>query len=42
MKNEPKAESDIWVHEILWTDGTPFDQSEVELIKSLTADKSSE
>jgi len=30
------------LHDILRPDGTPFDPAEVELIKSLTADKSSE
>eukprot|EP01022_Parablepharisma_sp_SALTPOND_P021645 TRINITY_DN430_c0_g2_i4.p2 TRINITY_DN430_c0_g2~~TRINITY_DN430_c0_g2_i4.p2 ORF type:complete len:354 (+),score=14.37 TRINITY_DN430_c0_g2_i4:156-1064(+) len=31
-KEEPK----VWFHDILRQDGTPFDQAEVELIKSLT------
>jgi hypothetical protein len=34
---EGTAEPDVWFHDILRNDGTPFDSQEVQLIKSLTA-----
>lgn len=34
------GEPDIWFHSIFWEDGTPYNASEVEAIKKITADKS--
>lgn len=32
----PAADDDAWFHELLHTDGTPYDESEADLIRSVT------
>jgi hypothetical protein len=29
----------VWFHEVLWPDGTPYRQAEVDLIRRLTAER---
>ena len=35
---EPKAEPEVWFHDVLRSDGTPFDEEEAEFLQHFLAD----